>query len=75
MKGYKNKIWTMFSNSYKHFYKNGYISGTLGGAVFRLLRYLRDMVSIIPTDFCADMSNGLKYIAVYDRFHSGRHMV
>ncbi len=29
---------------------------------------------MIPTDFCGDMSNGLKDIAIYDKFKNG-HMV
>ncbi len=57
------------------FCKNRYISGTLGGAVFILPGYLRDFVFMIPTDFCADVSNGSKHIAIYDKFQNGGHMV
>ncbi len=57
------------------FCKNRYISGTLGGAVFKLPGYLRDIVFMIPTDFCADMSNGSEDIAMYDKFQNGGHVV
>ncbi len=37
--------------------------------------YLRDIVLMIPTDFCADMSNGSKNIAIYDKFQNIGHVV
>ncbi len=52
-----------------------YISGTVGGAVFKLPGYLRDMMLMIPTDFCADMSNGSEDIAMYHKFQNGGHVV
>lgn len=56
--------------SYKRFCKNPYISWTVGGAVFKLLRYLQDMRLMIPTNFCADTSNCLRDIKTYTKFHS-----
>lgn len=58
--------------SYKHFLKIPYISGTLGGTVFKLLRYLLSMIS---TRFCAGMLNGLKAIAIYYKFQNGKQVV
>ncbi len=55
------------------FCKNRYVSRTLGGAVFKHLKYLRDMVLMIPTDVCADVSNGSKDIAIYDKSQNGGH--
>jgi len=36
-----------------------YFSRTLGDAVSKLLRFLQDMLSMIPTKFCEDVSNCL----------------
>ncbi len=30
---------------------------------------------MIPTDFCADMSNGSEDFAIYDKFQNGGHVV
>ncbi len=30
---------------------------------------------MMPTDFCADMSNGSEDIAIYDKFKNGGHVV
>ncbi len=46
--------------SYKRIFNDRNISRTLGGAVFILLWYLRDMILMIPTDFCDNMSNSQK---------------
>ncbi len=52
-----------------------YISGTLGGAVFKLPGYLRDTDVDDPTDFCSDMSNGSEDIAIHDKFQNGGHVL
>ncbi len=57
-----------FQKFYKCFCKNRYISVTLGGTVFILPGYLQDIVFMIPTEFCADMSNGSKDIAIMTNF-------
>ncbi len=78
-KRHKNDtFWTTFSKVkklQKCFCKNCYSSGALGGAVFIFQVYLRDIVLMIPTDFCADMSNGSKDIAIYDKFQNVGHVV
>lgn len=57
------------------FCNNRYTSGTLGGAVFKLPGYLRDMVFMIPIYFYADLSSGSKDFAIYDKFQNGRQVV
>ncbi len=57
--------------SYKSFFKDRNISQTVGGAVFKLLWFLRDMMLMIPTDFCDDMSNGSEDMKMYDKFQNG----
>ena len=57
------------------FSKNNDISGTLGGAVIKLLRYLRAMPLMIHTKFGEEISNSLKDIANYDKIQNGRHVV
>ncbi len=37
--------------------------------------YLQDIVFMIPTHFCADMSNGSKDITIYDKIQNGGHVV
>lgn len=61
--------------SYKCFGKNPYISGTLCGVVFKSLRNLQGMESIMFAKFCADISNHLVDIAAYDNFQNGRQAV
>ncbi len=77
-KRHKNyTFWTTFSKVQKLqkcFCKNCYSSGALGGAVFIIQVYFRDIVLMIPTDFCADMSNGSKDIAIYDKFQNVGHV-
>lgn len=57
------------------FCKNPYISRTLGGAMFKLLRYRKDMLSMNPTKFYVDMSISLQDIAIYDEIQNGEHVV
>ncbi len=59
----------------KHFYKDRNISRTVGGAVFILLWYVQDMMLMIPTDFCDDMSNGSEDMKMCDKFQNGRQGV
>ncbi len=70
----KVHIWTKFSKVISVFFKD-HISQTLGGAFFILLWYLRDMMLMIPNDFCADMSNGSEDMKMYDKFQNGRQGV
>ncbi len=58
-----------------HFFKDRNISRTVGGAVFILLWYVQDMMLMIPTDFCDDMSNGSEDMKMYDTFQNGRQGV
>ncbi len=51
-----------------------YISGTLGGAVFKLPGTSGTCV-MMPTDFCSDMSNGSEDIAIHDKFQNGGHVL
>ena len=51
------------------------MSRTLGGAVLNLLMDLLDIVSMLHTKFCEDMSNSLKVIANYDKIQNGGHVV
>lgn len=46
-------------------------TGTLGGAVFKLLVYFWHMLSMSHIDFCADMSYFTKYMAIYDNLQNG----
>ena len=57
------------------FSKNNDIYGTLGGAVIKLLRYLRAMLMTIHTKFGEEISNSLKDIANYDKIQNGGHVV
>ena len=50
-------------------------TGNVGGTVFKLLRYIQDMMLMIPTDFCADSSTGLKDMAIYDKCQNGQQAV
>ncbi len=59
----------------KHFFKDRNISRTVGGAVFILLWYVQDMMLMIPTDFCDDMSNGSEDMKMCDKFQNGRQGV
>ncbi len=61
--------------SYKRIFNDRNISRTLGGAVFILLWYLRDMILMIPTDFCDNMSNSSEDMKMYDKFQNGRQGV
>ncbi len=70
----KVQIWDKISKV-KHFFKDRNISRTVGGAVFILLWYVRDMMLMIPTDFCDDMSNGSEDMKMYDKFQNGRQGV
>ncbi len=74
-KQHKNDtFWTMPSKVIS-FCKNRYISGTLGGAVFKRPGYIRDIVFMVPNDFCTDMSNGSEDIAIHDKFQNGGHVL
>ncbi len=69
MKGYKKKIkknLTIFSKIIS------VLAKVVISLVFKLLRYLWYMVLMMPT---GNMSNGLKDIAIYNKFHNGGHMV
>jgi len=57
------------------FSKNNDISGTIGGAVTKLLRYFRAMLMVIHTNFGEEISNSLKDIANYDKIQNGRHVI
>ena len=57
------------------FSKNNDISGTLGGAVIKLLRYLWAMLMMIHTNFGEEISNILKDISKYDKIQNGGHVV
>ncbi len=59
----------------KRFFKDRNISRTVGGAVFILLWYVQDMMLMIPTDFCDDMSNSSEDMKMYDKFQNGRQGV
>jgi len=48
--------------------KKNDISGTIGCAVTKLLRYFRAMLMVIQTKFGEEISNSLKDIANYEKF-------
>jgi len=66
---YRNQISSNVSKSYKRFFaeKND-ISGTIGCAVTKILRYFRAMLMVIQTKFGEEISNSLKDIANYEKF-------
>ena len=65
----------MFAKVISVFAKKHYISGTLGGAVIKLIRYLQVMLMMIHTKFGEEISNSLKDIANYNKIQNGGHMV
>jgi len=42
--------------------------GSTSKDCFKLIRYLQDMLLMLPTYFCGNMSNSFKAIAIYDTF-------
>ncbi len=71
----KVQIFVIIIKTLSVFFKDRNISRTVGGAVFILLWYVQDMMLMIPTDFCDDMSNGSEDMKMYDTFQNGRQGV